>query len=140
MGNEQKSGLVADWERLERIFIRPEDEECRKTLVKYMEQILFGLHDFLENHVGVTEAISLKDLTENYQNTLINPNPEKKLAYFAAIDNVKFRKPVIPGDQLRLEVKLLNYKLSMCKMHGQAFVDGDLAAEAVMIASIVDRK
>jgi len=67
-------------------------------------------------------------------------NPEKKLAYFAAIDNVKFRKPVIPGDQLRLEVKLLNYKLSMCKMHGQAFVDGDLAAEAVMIASIVDRK
>jgi len=80
MGNEQKSGLVADWERLERIFIRPEDEECRKTLVKYMEQILFGLHDFLENHVGVTEAISLKELTENYQNTLINPNPEKKLA------------------------------------------------------------
>jgi len=64
---------------------------------------------------------------------------DKKLAYFAAIDNVRFKRPVIPGDQLRLEVKMLNYKLSTCKMHGQAFVDGELAAEAVMIASIVNR-
>ncbi len=77
---KQKSELVADWKTLQRIFIRPEDDACRKTLVKYMEQILFGLHEFLNRNVGVTEAISLKELTENFKDTRIYPNPEKKLA------------------------------------------------------------
>jgi glutamate decarboxylase len=44
-----------------------------------MEQILFGLHDFLKTHVGFTEAISLKDLSSKFTNTLISKNPEKKL-------------------------------------------------------------
>lgn len=79
-GNEEKKfGLVADWATLERIFIRPEDGACRKTLVKYMEQILFGLQDFLKDNVGVTEEISLKELTTYYRDTLISPDPEKKL-------------------------------------------------------------
>ena len=72
--------LVADWDTLHRVFIRPEDESCRKTLVKYMEQILFGLHDFLNKHVGVTEEISLIKLAEDYTDTKINKNPQKKLA------------------------------------------------------------
>ncbi|HGY12501.1 MAG TPA: putative pyridoxal-dependent aspartate 1-decarboxylase [Desulfobacterales bacterium] len=72
--------LVADWDTLHRVFIRPEDENCRKTLVKYMEQILFGLHDFLNKHVGVTEEISLIKLAEDYTDTKINKNPQKKLA------------------------------------------------------------
>ncbi|MCK5165551.1 MAG: putative pyridoxal-dependent aspartate 1-decarboxylase, partial [Desulfobacula sp.] len=72
--------LVADWNTLHRVFIRPEDENCRKTLVKYMEQILFGLHDFLNKHVGVTEEISLIKLAEDYTDTKINKNPQKKLA------------------------------------------------------------
>ncbi len=72
--------LVADWETLQRIFIRPENDACRKTLVKYMEQILFGLNDFLKCNVGITEEISLKDLTLDFQDTMISKNPEKKLA------------------------------------------------------------
>ncbi|MBU8849038.1 MAG: putative pyridoxal-dependent aspartate 1-decarboxylase, partial [Desulfobacterales bacterium] len=72
--------LVADWDTLYRVFIRPEDENSRKTLVKYMEQILFGLHDFLNRHVGVTEEISLIKLAEDYTDTKINKNPQKKLA------------------------------------------------------------
>ncbi len=75
-----KKDLVADWESLQRIFIRPEDDASRQTLIKYMEQILFGLHDFLNKNVGVTEAISLKALTDLYKETLISPHPEKKLA------------------------------------------------------------
>ncbi len=39
--------LVANWQTLQQVFIRPENEAVRATLVKYMEQILFGLHDFL---------------------------------------------------------------------------------------------
>lgn len=75
-----KKNLVADWESLQRIFIRPEDDASRKTLIKYMEQILFGLHDFLNQKVGITEAISLKALTDLYKETVISPHPEKKLA------------------------------------------------------------
>lgn len=72
--------LIADWDTLHRVFIQPEDETCRKTLVKYMEQMLFGLHDFLNKHVGVTEEISLIKLAEYYTDTKINKHPQKKLA------------------------------------------------------------
>ncbi len=72
--------LVADWERLFQVFIRPEDDACRTTLIKYMERILFGLHDFQKTYVGITEAKSLKDLSESFTSTIINENPEKKLA------------------------------------------------------------
>jgi glutamate decarboxylase len=47
--------LVANWQTLRRIFISPENEESRSVLVKYMRQILFGLHEFLNTHVGVTK-------------------------------------------------------------------------------------
>ncbi|MBI9087764.1 MAG: putative pyridoxal-dependent aspartate 1-decarboxylase [Desulfobacterium sp.] len=79
LNGKKSPGLIADWETLQRIFIRPEDEACRQTLVKYMEQILFGLHDFLNSNVGVTEPISLKELTREFRDTLISPNPEQKL-------------------------------------------------------------
>ncbi len=75
-----KKTLVADWPALTRTFIRPEDEAARSTLIKYMEQILFGLHDFLKTHVGFTQAVSLKDLADRFTDSLIRPNPEKKLA------------------------------------------------------------
>lgn len=74
------ASLVADWNALHRVFIRPEDESSRQTLVKYMEQILFGLHDFLNKHVGVTEEISLVKLAEEYTDTKLNKDPQKKLA------------------------------------------------------------
>ncbi|MDO9566514.1 MAG: putative pyridoxal-dependent aspartate 1-decarboxylase [Candidatus Desulfaltia sp.] len=63
-----------------RTFINHEDDASRAILVKYMEQIFFGLHDFLKKHVGITEEVSLKDLSKNFTNTLISKNPEKKLA------------------------------------------------------------
>jgi glutamate decarboxylase len=74
------SDLVADWQTLHRVFIRPEDEKSRQTLIKYMEQILFGLHEFLNSHVGVTEAIPLATLAQSFTDTTINREPEKKLA------------------------------------------------------------
>jgi len=76
----KKTTLVADWQALMRTFIRPENDAARSTLVKYMEQILFGLHDFLKRHVGFTEEISLKELSSQFTDTLISKNPEKKLA------------------------------------------------------------
>jgi glutamate decarboxylase len=75
-----KKELVADWQALTRTFIRPENEASRSTLIKYMEQILFGLHEFLKTHVGFTEEISLKNLADRFTDSLISQNPEKKLA------------------------------------------------------------
>ena len=72
--------LVADYEALERIFHRPENEQSRNVLTKYMEQILFGLHDFLRRHVGITEEIPLKELAEQFTASTIARSPVKKLA------------------------------------------------------------
>lgn len=65
--------------------------------------------------------------------------PAEKVVYFMSLDDVKFRRPVRPGDQLRLEVEMLQFRRNVCKMKGVALVDGQVAAEATMMASIVDR-
>lgn len=66
-------------------------------------------------------------------------NPEKYLVYFSRIDKAKFRKPVLPGDQLRFELELLTFKRRVCKMQGYAYVGKDLVAEAELLSTIVDR-
>jgi len=63
--------------------------------------------------------------------------PEKRgaLVYFMGMDNVKFRKPVVPGDQIILEVKLLRERLRAIKMAGTAKVDDKVVAEAELMAT-----
>jgi beta-hydroxyacyl-ACP dehydratase FabZ len=65
---------------------------------------------------------------------------EGKLVYFAGIDNARFRRPVRPGDQLRLEVSALKIRTKTCKMRGEAFVGDELAAEAEFMSMLVPRK
>ncbi|HEX5820072.1 MAG TPA: UDP-3-O-acyl-N-acetylglucosamine deacetylase [Gemmatimonadales bacterium] len=67
------------------------------------------------------------------------PDPASKVVYFMSLDNVKFRRPVVPGDQLRLEVEMLQNRGRTLRMRGEAYVDGQLAAEAEMMAGVVDR-
>lgn len=62
-----------------------------------------------------------------------------KVVYFMSMDKVKFRRPVTPGDQLRLVVELLQLRGKTCRMQGSAFVEGRLVAEAEMMARIVDQ-
>ncbi len=64
---------------------------------------------------------------------------ERKVVYFMSLDNVKFRRPVRPGDQLRLELELMQVRGMVCKMRGVAKVDGDVVAEADMAAMVRDR-
>lgn len=61
-----------------------------------------------------------------------------KLAYFMSINNAKFRKPVVPGDVLRLEMDILKKKLGIMQCHGTAKVDGEVAAEADLMFAFVD--
>jgi 3-hydroxyacyl-[acyl-carrier-protein] dehydratase len=66
-------------------------------------------------------------------------DPRTKVIYFMALDKVKFRKPVVPGDQLRLEVTPLRKGAAIWKMEGRALVDGQVVCEAEFLASIVDK-
>lgn len=65
------------------------------------------------------------------------PDNLGKLAYFLTIKEAKFRKVVMPGDQLIIEVEMLKTKLSMMQVRGTAKVDGEIAAEAEMMFAFV---
>jgi beta-hydroxyacyl-ACP dehydratase FabZ len=67
------------------------------------------------------------------------PDRESKLVFFTGIDGAKFRKPVIPGDQLRLELDVLRLRPRYIRLRGRAFVEDFLVAEAEISSSLVDR-
>jgi UDP-3-O-[3-hydroxymyristoyl] N-acetylglucosamine deacetylase/3-hydroxyacyl-[acyl-carrier-protein] dehydratase len=66
-------------------------------------------------------------------------NVEDKVVYFMSLDNVKFRRPVLPGDQIRFELEMIAFRGKTCRMKGQGFVDGQVVAEAEMMAVVVDK-
>ncbi len=72
---------------------------------------------------------------------LLNSGKEfsDKLVYFTGIDNAKFRKPVVPGDQLRFEVELLKARQTIFRMAGKAYVEGVLVSEATLTAALMDK-
>jgi 3-hydroxymyristoyl/3-hydroxydecanoyl-(acyl carrier protein) dehydratase len=67
------------------------------------------------------------------------PDRERKLFYFGAVDKARFRKPVIPGDQLILECEVLQRRGGTVRIRGMAKVDGALVAEAELLSVMVDR-
>ena len=67
------------------------------------------------------------------------PDRDKKLAVFRSIDNAKFRRQVVPGDQLRIEVTVLGIRSRMGKMEAKAYIDGQLACQATLTCGIVSR-
>jgi len=67
------------------------------------------------------------------------PEHSGKVAYFLGIDNARFRKPVVPGDQLVLEANLTKYRMPICQLHCVARVKEDVAAEADIMIGFQDR-
>lgn len=67
------------------------------------------------------------------------PDRESKLVFFAGIDRARFRQPVFPGDDLRLELTVLSQRVNIAKMDGKAYVGDKLVAEAQLLAMLVDR-
>jgi 3-hydroxyacyl-[acyl-carrier-protein] dehydratase len=84
----------------------------------------------LEAIAQVGAVLVLKDL----------PERSNKLVYFVAIESAKFRRPVLPGDQLRIVVTVESMRSKFGKMRGEASVDGKLAAEAAVTYAVVDRE
>ena len=68
------------------------------------------------------------------------PDRDKKLVLLVAIENAKFRRPVVPGDQVRLEMSVIKRKASVAKMAGRATVDGVVVAEAEVMCKLADKE
>jgi beta-hydroxyacyl-ACP dehydratase FabZ len=66
------------------------------------------------------------------------PDRDKKLIYLVAVDNVRFRRPVVPGDQLKLEMVVMAIRDTFCRMDGKARVNGVVVAEASMMCKMID--
>ncbi len=62
-----------------------------------------------------------------------------KLFLFTGIDEAKFRRPVVPGDRLELSAKVIRHKMNIWKMQGRATVDGELVAQGIFSAAVVDK-
>ena len=69
----------------------------------------------------------------------VAPHTRGRIMFLASVEDAKFRKPVIPGDQLRIEMKLLRLKTTIAKMQGVATVDGQIAAEATLMCKLTDQ-
>jgi 3-hydroxyacyl-[acyl-carrier-protein] dehydratase len=68
------------------------------------------------------------------------PDRANKLVLLAAVENARFRRPVIPGDQLRMEMKIIKRKSSVAKMAGVATVDGQVVAEVEVMCKLADKE
>lgn len=66
------------------------------------------------------------------------PEEKRRIVYFTGIDKTRFRRPVRPGDQLRLELKVLKVRSRAAKMQGRAYVDGSLVAEAEILSALAE--
>ncbi len=66
-------------------------------------------------------------------------DPLKKNMLFTAVERSKFRKPIVPGDQVRIEMELIKIRMNAVKLGGVAYVDNIIVAEGLIMANIVDR-
>ena len=66
-------------------------------------------------------------------------DPLSKNMFFTTVESTRFKKPIVPGDQLKIEVELVKRKLNLCKFHGTCTVDETLAVDAIFTANLVDR-
>ncbi len=67
------------------------------------------------------------------------PHTRGKLMFLASVEDAKFRRPVVPGDQLRIEMKMIRLKTTIAKMQGAATVDGQPVAEATLMCKLSER-
>jgi beta-hydroxyacyl-ACP dehydratase FabZ len=67
------------------------------------------------------------------------PDRHSKLVFLASVEEAKFRRPVRPGDQLRIEMRMVRRKSTVVKMQGEATVNGVVVAESILMCKIMDR-
>lgn len=81
---------------------------------------------------GMAQAGGLLALAER-------DNRDQKLIYFAGIERARFRRPVVPGDQVVYEIDMIRLRSNACRLSARALVEGKLAAEAILSSAMIDR-
>jgi len=112
------------------------DDEKRIVGIKnltFNEQFFQGHFPGQPVMPGVLQMEALAQVAGILLNRLLGG--EGTISYFAAIDNARFRRPVVPGDQLRLEVEIIKAKPRLSKVHAKAFVGEQLVSEADLMFS-----
>jgi beta-hydroxyacyl-ACP dehydratase FabZ len=117
--------------------------ESKQKIVAY-KNVTINEHFFLGHFPGapvMPGVLILEALAQAGALLLLGEVEDRgsKLIYFTGIDEARFRRPVVPGDQLRLSVEVLKLRSRTCKMRGVAEVDGELAAEGVIMSALVER-
>ncbi len=150
--HEKKEGVVFDINAIKRILPHRYPFLLIDKIIDFkMDESIIGVKNvtvnepFFEGHFPgqpvMPGVLIIEAMAQTGGILLLNgvENPGDKLVYFMTINNAKFRKPVVPGDQLIFELKLKSRRNKIAVMSGKAFVDGNLVAEAEMSAAIVNR-
>lgn len=150
--HEKKEGVVFDINAIKRILPHRYPFLLIDKIIDFkLDESIIGVKNvtvnepFFEGHFPgqpvMPGVLIIEAMAQTGGILLLNgvENPGDKLVYFMSINNAKFRKPVVPGDQLIFELKLISRRNKIAVMSGKTYVDGNLVAEAEMSAAIVDR-
>ncbi len=118
--------------------------EMDETTIRAVKNVTFNEPHFLGHFPGapVMPGVLIVEAMAQAGGFLLFSRIEErdeKLFYFTGIDKCRFRKPVVPGDQLIFEVEILAKRSSFAKIRGRALVDGEVVCEADMMSALVDR-
>ncbi len=150
--HEKKEGIVFDVNAIQRILPHRYPFLLVDKIIEFqMDERVVGVKNVTMNEqffVGhfperpiMPGVLIIEALAQAGGVLLLNgtENPGNKLVFFMAINNVKFRKPVVPGDQLVLDVQMVSRRSKVIQIRGQALVDGSVVAEGDFTAAIVDK-
>ncbi|MEW6510780.1 MAG: bifunctional UDP-3-O-[3-hydroxymyristoyl] N-acetylglucosamine deacetylase/3-hydroxyacyl-ACP dehydratase [Bacteroidota bacterium] len=150
--HERKEGVVFDINAIKKILPHRYPFLLIDKIVEFkLDEKIVGVKNvtanepFFEGHFPgqpiMPGVLILEGMAQTGGILLLNgiENPGDQLVYFMSINNAKFRRPVLPGDQLVFELTMVSRKSKICQMKGLAYVDGNLVAEAEMMASLVPR-